>query len=149
MLCSAVSFNLLVPFPNGYRSIKTNVLAGRLKPDWEKALPKLERAVTGFKLAKRHESAREVYEKIAQAQERLGSDWHAGQAYENAARMSKLAGNDQDMFECVLHAAEYYNKAGRMNYAAEAYARGAKVNLVRERKERIRSFCSMYFAMFS
>lgn len=57
------------------------------------------------------------------------SDWHAGQAYENAARMCRESGDNQDMIDCIMHAGDYYKKAGRPNYAAEAYARGAKVGL--------------------
>lgn len=52
------------------RSLKTSLF--KLRPEWEKALPLLESAANGFKLNKAYPLAKEAYEKIAQAQERLG-----------------------------------------------------------------------------
>ena len=45
----------------------------RLKPDWDKALPLLEKAATTFKLHKDWERAADAFAKASQAQERLGS----------------------------------------------------------------------------
>ena len=53
--------------------IKPGVLSLRVKPDWEKALPLLEKAAATFKMHKDYEQAATAFEKASLAQERTGS----------------------------------------------------------------------------
>lgn len=104
-----------------------SMLSLRFKPDWEQAGPLLERAAVAYRQGRAWEQAVGAYERAAQAQERMGSPWHAGKALESCAVCCKEGGNRSGVAHFSKRAAEMYSEAGRPSTGAEALAKGARL----------------------
>uniref|UniRef100_A0A061SDW2 Gamma-soluble NSF attachment protein n=1 Tax=Tetraselmis sp. GSL018 TaxID=582737 RepID=A0A061SDW2_9CHLO len=104
-----------------------SLLQLRFKPDWSQACPLFERAAASFRAAQAWDSAISALERVALAQERQGSPWHAAKALESGAACAKEKGDSNSVARLSREAAEYYFQAGRPVASGEALMKGAKL----------------------
>lgn len=104
-----------------------SLLDFRLKPDWEVAAPLFERAAVCYKQAGILAQARDSYEKASQAQEKIGSAWHAAKHLETCGDISKSLNELPEVAQFYKRAALLYVEAGRGPTGGDCLARGAKV----------------------
>jgi len=97
-----------------------SLLQLRFKPDWSQACPLFERAAASFRAAQAWDSAISALERVALAQERQGSPWHAAKALESGAACAKEKGDSNSVARLSREAAEYYFQAGRPVASGEA-----------------------------
>ena len=129
-------------FKQGNKLLSPSLLDLRMKPDWEAAAPLLDKAALFFKVwsgalfclaclkyhhlhlvttspyhllqqAGQLKRAVEAYERAAQAQQKVGSPWHAAKHLEICADLSKQLANWEDVAKFYRFSADLYKEGGK------------------------------------
>eukprot|EP00897_Mesotaenium_endlicherianum_P001016 jgi/Mesen1/10915/ME000095S10253 len=99
----------------------------RWSPDWLQATPLYEQAALRLRQAKRLEQAIEAYERAAYGQERIDGKWQAAKHMETAGSLSHELKQWRQVADFYRRASTLYLENNRLQPAAEALARGAKL----------------------
>lgn len=106
--------------------LQPSVLALRIKPDREQALPLFENAANLFKQCNATEKARVACERAAECQNAAGSGWHAAKHLETAASLALEMGDLEGTVRLYSDAADLYFGVGRLPAGAGALCNGGK-----------------------
>ncbi|XP_071922129.1 gamma-soluble NSF attachment protein-like [Coffea arabica] len=104
----------------------TKLSLTRWSADWKSATVLYEQAANAFRLSKKHEKAKEAFEKASKGQEMLSSPWDAAKHMESAATVAKELGNWREVADFYRRASELYIECGRSQPASDALAKGAR-----------------------
>ncbi|XP_051128882.1 gamma-soluble NSF attachment protein-like [Andrographis paniculata] len=104
----------------------TTLSLTRWNADWRNATALYEQAANAYRLAKKHDKAKDAFEKASKGQEMLSSPWDAAKHMESAAALAKELGNWSQVSDFSKHASELYIECGRSQAASDALAKGAR-----------------------
>ncbi|KAL2244572.1 gamma-soluble NSF attachment protein isoform X1 [Sesamum indicum] len=104
----------------------TKLSMTRWNADWKNATSLYEQAAIAYRLARKHDKAKEAFEKASKGQEMLSSPWDAAKHMESAAALAKEVGNWNEVSDFYRRASELYIQCGRAQPASDALAKGAR-----------------------
>ncbi|KAK4399486.1 Gamma-soluble NSF attachment protein [Sesamum angolense] len=104
----------------------TKLSMTRWNADWKNATVLYEQAAIAYRLARKHEKAKDAFEKASKGQEMLSSPWDAAKHMESAAALAKEVGNWNEVSDFYRRASELYIQCGRAQPASDALAKGAR-----------------------
>ncbi|KAL0352729.1 UNVERIFIED_CONTAM: Gamma-soluble NSF attachment protein [Sesamum angustifolium] len=91
----------------------TKLSMTRWNADWKNATVLYEQAAIAYRLARKHEKAKDAFEKASKGQEMLSSPWDAAKHMESAAALAKEVGNWNEVSDFYRRASELYIQCGR------------------------------------
>ncbi|KAK4440292.1 Gamma-soluble NSF attachment protein [Sesamum alatum] len=104
----------------------TKLSMTRWNADWKNATVLYEQAAIAYRLARKHDKAKEAFEKASKGQEMLSSPWDAAKHMESAAALAKEVGNWNEVSDFYRRASELYIQCGRSQPASDSLAKGAR-----------------------
>ncbi|KAL0398182.1 UNVERIFIED_CONTAM: Gamma-soluble NSF attachment protein [Sesamum radiatum] len=114
----------------------TKLSMTRWNADWKNATVLYEQAAIAYRLARKHDKAKDAFEKASKGQEMLSS--YPGtltiesalgmlqNIWESAAALAKEVGNWNEVSDFYRRASELYIQCGRSQPASDALAKGAR-----------------------